>query len=146
MSMVNVFKSRPQTIGYVFKSGKTVHFVNHQYTTTAPDEIKELSDECKANGAYFYVEGDGMMDTATLDPIAGLRAQIEAEVLAKYAAQGNPLRDMGTTPMELKVGGIANSQTINGLAAATEVQAIQARVVVPGNVTPGVQVTPAVKK
>lgn len=136
MSKVNLFKSRPQTIGYVFKSGKTIHFVNHQYTTTAPDEIAELTAECKANDAFFYVEGDGMIDTTTLDPIAGLRKQIEVELMAKLAAQGNPLRDMGSTPQQLKVQGIANSQTINGMAAATQIQAEQARVIIPAAPTP----------
>lgn len=135
---VNLFKSRPQTIGYVFKSGRTIHFVNHQYTTTAPDEIAELTAECKANSAFFYVEGDGLVDLESLDPLAGLRKQIEAELIAKMAAQGNPLRDMGTTPQELKVQGIANSQTISGLAAATQVQAEQARVIIPASPTPTV--------
>jgi hypothetical protein len=91
-----------------------------------------------------YVEGTGLVDKDALDPIAGLRKQIEAEVMAKLAAQGNPLRDMGTTPQELQVKGIANSQTINGLAAATQVQADAARVMIPPTqtpATPGVQVS-----
>lgn len=137
MSQVNLFKSRPQTVGFVFKSGKTIHFVNHQYTTTFKNEIDELTTECESNPEYFYIEdGRAVVDSTAIDPLSRLKAEMYEQAKKDIlAAQGNPLRDMGSTEFSGKLEGIANSQTIRGLTADSESQAVQAHKIVPAQPT-----------
>jgi hypothetical protein len=118
-------------MGYCFKDGKVVHFQAHMYATSSKSEIAELTTECENAHPNFYI--DSAQKTVApdyLDPIATLRATIRAEELAKIAAMGNPLRDMGSTPQG-KLEGIANSHSIAGLQAASEAQAQAAQTVIP---------------
>lgn len=132
MSLLTVFKSQAPTMGYVFKSGKTVHFINHIYATAAKDEIEELTTECQNGHPNYYIDAEmTQVDSAALNPMEVLRAQIRAEERAALLAATNPSRDMGTTEQGGKLEGIANSVTITGLAASSEAQATAARVIIP---------------
>lgn len=132
MSLLTVFKSQAPTMGYVFKSGKTVHFVNHIYATAAKDEIEELTTECQNGHPNYYIDSEmTQVDSAQLNPMEVLRAQIRAEERAALLAATNPSRDMGQTEQGGKLEGIANSVTITGLAASSEAQATAARVIIP---------------
>ena len=124
MSELTVFKSRADIMGYAFKSGKIVHFINGIYATSAKVEIEELTAECEAGHPNYYIdENQKTIDSEALDPIAALRAQIREEERAKImAAVGNPMRDMGETKQG-RLEGIANSHSINGMQAASEAQA-----------------------
>jgi hypothetical protein len=131
MSELSVFKSRAPTMGYVFKTGKVVHFMGGIYATAAKNEIEELTTECENGHPNFYIDPtQRVLDSEMLDPIAVLRATIRAEEVAKLRAMGDPLRDMGSTPQG-KLEGIANSHSINGLQAASEAQATAAQTVIP---------------
>ena len=131
MSELTVFKSRAPTMGYVFKTGKVVHFLGGIYATASKTEIEELTTECENAHPNFYIDpSQKTLDSEMLDPIAVLRATIRAEEVAKLAAMGNPLRDMGATSQG-KLEGIANSHSINGLQAASEAQAAAAQTVIP---------------
>lgn len=131
MSELSVFKSRAPTMGYVFKSGKVVHFMGGMYATASKSEIEELTTECENGHPNFYIDpSQKTLDSEALDPIAVLRATIRAEEIAKLQAMGDPLRDMGSTPQG-KLEGIANSHSINGLQAASEAQAQAAQTVIP---------------
>lgn len=132
MSVLTVFKSRAAVMGYCFKSGKVVHFINGMYATSSKDEIEELTTECENGHPNYFIDADQTtIDSELLDPIAALRAQIREEERAKLiAATGNPLRDMGSTSNE-RLGGIANSHSINGLQAFSETQAAAAQTAIP---------------
>jgi len=135
MATLTVFKSRAAVMGYVFKSGKSVHFINHIYATANSDEIEELTKECKDPSSNYYIDdGQTEIDSADLDPIAALRAKIREEERAALLAATSKERDMGSTPQG-KLEGIANSQTISGAAADSEAQSQAAhatRVITPG--------------
>lgn len=131
MSLLTVFKSQAPTMGYVFKSGKTVHFVNHIYATAAKDEIEEMTAECQNGHPNYYIDSEMKeVDSAQLNPMEVLRAQIRAEERAALLAATNPSRDMGQTEQGGKLEGIANSVTITGLAASSEAQAAAAKTVI----------------
>ena len=131
MALLTVFKSHAPVMGYVFRTGKLVHFVNHIYATSAEDEIEELTKECKNGHPNYYIDSEmTQVDSSALNPMEVLRAQIRAEERAALLAATNPNRDMGETNQSGKLEGIANSQTITGMAAATEAQATAARAVI----------------
>lgn len=123
MSELTLFKSRAPIMGYCFRSGKIVHFVNHMYTTTDEDEIKELTKECKAGHHNYYIdENQTTISSEQVNPMEALRESIRKEELAKLIAQ-NPNRDMGTTPQGGRLEGIANSASIRGMIVGSETQA-----------------------
>ena len=117
MAVVNLFKSRASVMGYVFRNGKGVHFVDHNYTTTSQAEIDELNDEVANGHPDIYIDKDMVtVDTEMLNPMAVIRAKIREEeraAILKAIAAGN---DMGSTePGRLE--GIATSASIVGLQA-----------------------------
>ena len=146
MSELTLFKSRAATMGYAFKSGKTVHFMGGNYATSAKDEIEELTKECENGHPNFYIdENQKTIDSEMMDPMAVLRAKIREEERAKLmAATGDPMRDMGSTAQG-KLEGIANSHSINGMAAASEAQAQAAQTAIPaGTIKVGAAATPTI--
>lgn len=103
-------------MGYVFRSGRTIHFVNGEFATSNEDEITELTRECKAGHPCYYIDdGSKTIESEALDPLAALKAKIRAEERAKLMAATD--RDMGTTQHTGKLEGIANSRTIVGLVS-----------------------------
>ena len=129
MAILTVFKSRAALMGYVFRSGKSVHFVAGKYATAHPDEIEELTKECTDPGSNYYIDsGETQVDSSELDPIASLRARIREEERALLIAATLTDRDFGTTAQG-KLEGIANSKTISGAAAQSEAQATAARTI-----------------
>ena len=118
MTMMTIFKSRAQSMGYVFKNGHTIHFTAGQYATSAKNEIDELTIECENGHPTFFIDPNcKTLDSELLDPIAALRAQIREEERAKLILATDPNRDMGETKQETKLQGIANSSSIRGLQA-----------------------------
>jgi len=146
MSELRLFKSRADTMGYVFKTGKMIHFLNGEYATAAKDEIEELTTECENGHPNYYIDANQtVVDSEQRDPMAVLRARIREEERAKLmAAVGNPLRDMGETAQG-KLEGIANSHSITGMQAASEAQAVAAQTpIAPSG--PKITIGPVTKK
>jgi hypothetical protein len=132
MATLSVFKSHAAAMGYVFKSGKTVHFMNGMYATSNKDEIEELTKECEDHSSNYYIqEGETEIDSAALDPIAALRARIREEKRAKLIEATQSDRDFGNTNQSGKLEGMANSRTVSGASAQSEAQAAAARVIIP---------------
>ena len=105
-----IFKSRAQIMGYVFRTGANVHFVNHRLVTKIPAEIAEMTAECEAGHPNFYIDPDEFeTDNIVMDPHAALREQIRQEEIAKLMASD---RDFGKTEWTGKISGIANSTSI----------------------------------
>ena len=116
MTTLTLFKSHSPAIGYVFRSGRTIHFVNGEFATSNKKEIEELTEECENGHPCFYIDATATtIDSETLDPLASLKAKIREEERAKLLAGEN--RDMGETKFSGKLEGIANSNTIRGLTA-----------------------------
>lgn len=117
MSVANLFKSRASVMGYVFKNGKAIHFVDHNYTTTAQSEIDELNEEVANGHPDIYIDKDMVtVDTTMLSPMAVLRAKIREEERAAILKAMSTQNDMGSTaPGRLE--GIATSASIVGLQA-----------------------------
>lgn len=104
-------------MGYVFASGKTVHFIGGIYATESEVEIKELTECAKSGNPCFYIDAEQTtVDSEMLDPVAQLTAKIRAQVLAEITAASNPANDRGETKQG-KLEGIANSATVQGLQA-----------------------------
>ena len=138
MSELTLFKSRAPTMGYVFKSGKSVHFMEGRYATSAKDEIDELTTECNNAHPNFYIDNnEKVVDSELVDPMAVLVARIRAEERAKLIAATNPGRDMGETDQSGKLEGIANSSTITGLQQASNGVSVAPA---PSGVTAGIKV------
>jgi hypothetical protein len=124
MAILKLFKSRADTMGYVFKSGKAAHFMQGRYATSDKKEIEELTEECEAGHHNFYIDSDEPeIDSNAMDPIAVLREKIRKEELAKILAATSIHRDMGTTEASARLQGIATSETVQGLMAGSEAQA-----------------------
>lgn len=119
---LTLFKSRAPVMGYCFRSGKVVHFVNHMYTTTDQDEIDELTKECRKGHPNYYIdEAQTTISSVQVNPMEALREAIRQEEIAKLRAY-NPNNDFGQTAQG-KLEGIANSQSIRGMMATSDVQA-----------------------
>ena len=124
MAVAKLFKSRAQVMGHVFRSGKSVHFVNHIYTTNDKKEIEELTEEAESGHPNIYIDPEMTeIDTTMLDPMAVLREQIRKEELAKLLAATNPSNDMGSYDASGKLQGISNSDSIRGLQVSSDTQA-----------------------
>lgn len=122
MAELTVFKSQAPVMGYCFRNGKVIHFVNGIYATSSKEEIAELTTECENGHPNYYIDAEQTkIDSEMLDPMAALRARIREEERAKLIAATDPTRDMGTTAQG-KLEGIANSHTIAGLQAHSEAQ------------------------
>lgn len=119
MTVMTIFKSRAATMGYVFRSGKSVHFLGGQYATTILSEIEELTQVCNDGHYNFYIDPEcKTLDSELLDPLEALRAKIREEERAKLLAATDPSRDMGKTDAS-KLEGIANSSSIRGLQVSS---------------------------
>jgi hypothetical protein len=138
MAIANLFKSRASVMGYVFRSGKGVHFLDHNYTTTSEAEIAELNEEVKNGHPDIYIDTDMVtVDTDQLSPMAVLRAKIAEEERAKIMAAIRAGNDMGSTQAG-RLEGIATSASIVGLQA-------DSTSVAPAAAEPSTQVTSGVK-
>lgn len=100
MAMLRVFKSSMQSMRYIFASvpGREAAFAMGRYCTQDPKEIEELEHEISLHHPHIYIDPENMeIDEILLDPIQAFKAQVEAEIRAKIAAENNPDRDMGNT-------------------------------------------------
>lgn len=124
MSLAKLFKSHAPVMGHVFRSGKTIHFMNHIYTTTVQSEIDELTEEANSGHPNIYIDPEMTeIDPKMLDPMAVLVARIREEERAKLIAASNPLNDMGKTDQGGKLQGISNSDSVRGLQVSSDSQA-----------------------
>lgn len=115
--LVNIFFSHAPTMGYCFRTGRLVHFVNGQYTTSNKAEIDELNEVCEEPNSNYFIKPDQLtVDPTQLDPMAVLYAKMMEKARAEVAAATDRTRDMGKTEVG-KLEGIANSDTIRGLTA-----------------------------
>jgi hypothetical protein len=120
MATLKVFFSKAPTTGYVFQSGRAIHFVDHKYATNSPAEIAELEKECSyLESNYFIDETKLEIDSSELDPIAVIKAKARAEARAEVAAATTITRDMGATDQTAKLSGIANSNDLGGANVAS---------------------------
>jgi hypothetical protein len=140
MTEMTLFKSHAQVMGYAFKSGKVVHFMNGVYATNSKVEIEELTTECENGHPVYYIDPkQKTVDSEMLDPMAVLRAQIREEERIKLINATSIHRDMGSTDQNAKLTGIATSTTVAGLIVESESQGT----VNPSNARPAIQVAPA---
>jgi hypothetical protein len=113
--VIHLFKSKPEMMGYAFKNGKVVHFMNHNYFTADADEIAELTKECKTS-TTFYIDAENktVADVAAFnDPLAGIKQRIREEERLKLMEEMGMSRDMGKSENK-GLGQIANSMSIRG--------------------------------
>lgn len=131
---VNIFFSRAPTMGYVFRSGRVIHFIGGQFTTSNQAEIDELTEVCKEHGSNYYVKEEQLtVDPAQLDPVAVMYAKMLAQARAEVAAAINPARPMGDFEVG-KLEGIANTNTVRGLVAESSVAAPEVHAVAAGSI------------
>ncbi len=120
MATLKVFFSKAPTTGYVFQSGRSVHFVNHRYTTDNNEEIAELEKECSYSESNYFIDQTQLeIDSSELDPIAVIKAKALAEARAEVAIATSLTRNMGTTDQTAKLTGIANSNNLGGANVAS---------------------------
>lgn len=124
MAIAKLFKSHAQVMGHVFRNGKTIHFMNHIYTTNDKKEIEELTEEAENGHPNIYIDpAMTEIDTEMLDPMAVLVARIRDEERKKLMAAMNPQNDMGTSEAGGKLQGISNSDSVRGLMVSSDTQA-----------------------
>ena len=115
-----LFKSHAATLGYVFRNGKGITFLEGSYATKDPEEIAELTKECKAGHPNYYIDNNQKtVATERTDPMAVLIAKIREEERAKLVIAIDKERNMGTTDQSGKLLGIANSNTVSGATGAS---------------------------
>jgi hypothetical protein len=120
MTTLTLFKSKSPVMGYVFRSGKTIHFVGGQYATSSPKEIEELNEVCQDSPNFYIDDGQKEIDSDAMDPMAVLTARIRKEIDAERAnASNNPARELGGTSDDGKLGNIATSASFTGAAVAS---------------------------
>ena len=117
MATLTLFKSKAPVMGYAFRSGKVIHFVAGLYATSIPSEITELTEVCQ-DSPTFYIDSDQKeIAEEAMNPVAVLKAQLRAEILAEQlAATGDVNRNLGTTDGSGKLGNITTSATLLGAA------------------------------
>lgn len=126
MPIAKLFKSRAPVMGHVFRNGKTIHFLDHTYTTNNQAEIDELTEEANSGHPNIFIDPDMTeIDTDMLSPMAVLTARIREEERAKILAAMNTQNDMGKTEQG-KLEGISNSESIRGLQVMSEAQGLAA--------------------
>lgn len=145
MATLTLFRSHAPTMGYVFRSGRSVHFTEGKFATSNQDEIDELTKECQAGHPNYYIDdGQKTIDSEALDPMAIIRARIREEERAKLLAATNPARDLGETEQG-KLEGIANSASILGLQVQSDAQGQAANPTVARTITPAAPTAKATK-
>lgn len=94
--MFHKFCSSIPSCRFIFKSGKTAHFVCGQYATQQEDEIEELNAEIKKGHPHFYIDvNEKTIESDKIDPLAHLKKKIIDEFLE---GQRNALnKDMGNS-------------------------------------------------
>lgn len=85
MEIMTEFKSSLPSCQYAFKDGTAAIFMFGRYLTDNEVYIAELKHEIKMK--HPHITGGEQIDTAILDPLAGLRAKLRAEFLAEQAAE-----------------------------------------------------------
>jgi len=119
--MKHKYLGTPSSFKYFFKNGKEAAFINGQYLTDMEYEIAELDAEVALNHPHIKIDSaQRIVDVSQTDPMARLRDQIIKDYLAQQTAATLKTNDRGSTfegRAGIKVGGIANSDTILEAAA-----------------------------
>jgi len=85
MSKLTEFKSSLPSCQFAFKDGTAATFMFGRYRTDNPVYIAELKHEISLR--HPHISGGEEIDSAILDPLAGLKAKHRAEFLAEIAAE-----------------------------------------------------------
>lgn len=104
------FQNTAGSVQYLFKNGKSAHFIGGLYYTDIPYEIAELNKEIEEGNPFIHFIRT--VDTDGLNPLAVLRAKHFAEFTLMQAKAIDKNNNMGTTISTGKLEGIANSNTI----------------------------------
>ncbi len=98
MSTLRVYKATLPSVNYIFRNGKPAIFISGKFCTDIPTEISELDEEVASGHPIIYIDSaEREIDSAKVDPIAGLREQIIAEYKASMAAATDLGNDMGAS-------------------------------------------------
>lgn len=117
---LTLFKSKSPIMGYVFRSGKTIHFVGGLYATAVKAEIDELTETCQDSPTFYIDSAQKEISEEEMNPISVLKARLRKEWEAEQrTAYANPERDMGTTEDTGKLGNITTSATLMGAHVAS---------------------------
>lgn len=117
---LTLFKSRAPIMGYVFRSGRTIHFSNGLFATANQAEIDELNEVCQDSPCFYIDSGQKTIDSTQLNPVDMLREQLRKELLQEMGAAGDKSRDLGNTPQpDGKLKGIGNTVTAAADAAVS---------------------------
>lgn len=119
MATLTLFKSKSPVMGYVFRSGKTIHFVAGMYATAHETEIKELTEVCQDSPNFFIDSAESQIDEEAMNPMSVLKARLRAEWEAEQRIANDAERDMGTSDATGKLGNITTSATLMGAAVAS---------------------------
>jgi hypothetical protein len=97
MSVETLFKSHVNSLKYVFKDGTVANFIAGKYYTSVKKHVEELKAEVAGNPTWeIYIDSkESTIDTAAVDPLSRLRAELEVKIRKEMAAQINPQNDFG---------------------------------------------------
>ena len=115
VNLAKKFKSRMGAIVYIMKNGKPANFVEGEFVTSVPSEIAELDDEVANGHPIIYIDGGDSAVVVAEDPMAGLKANMRAQILAEIAATPEvvtlPTANSLASLDSLKVGNITSSSS-----------------------------------
>ena len=87
MAIKKVFKNRLGDSVYMFRNGKSAHFIDGRFITDFEWEISELDQECKSGHPHLFIdETDFEIDTSLQDEIKAAQAEATKTVLANREA------------------------------------------------------------
>ena len=96
------FKASLPGLNYVFKNGDIAQFIVRDnngvglYHTDDHEKIVELEQEVKKGNPYIFIDpNEKEVDIEALTPLARLKKQLRAEILAGGRAKTNPANNMG---------------------------------------------------
>jgi hypothetical protein len=127
---LHIYSNRLPSCHYVFKDGSQATFVNGVYKTANPYEIEQLDKEVRAGHPHIFIDKrvphviSAKLDA---DPMAALRAQIRAEILAESAPtqmgnnrvmDGNSLKPASTADVAVATAGGVNGGASQQLPAS----------------------------
>lgn len=121
MSIKRKFKSTILNQQYLFKNGKSAHFVNGEFLTGNDLEIAELDSEIENGIPFLYIdENDKVVDTTLQDKIKEAQAEAALRVLKEHE-KGEVVKTTSNVDTQSQLGGAAQG---NQTSTAADTQSV----------------------
>ena len=105
MAIKRVYKNTLLDSQYLFRNGKSAHFVGGRYLTDVKEEIEELDNEIRNGIPHIYVDPeDTVVDTGKEDFVAQRQREATIAAIREYEAQQSKGAVTGNLVADPKTG------------------------------------------